>query len=853
MGAITTTTVVESIGYPNQQYIDRENYDGDLWFIKRTSATQCDIFKSSNNGASWTATGATFTRANLQEISGLFMDSNGHIHVAYRVYESGEDRVYYRRLPANTTTFSAEVLVANGGAASAGAFLTGIDCAAFKLGTTYYVFIPVGITNGVNGGMWLRALTVTESGTITLNPSRISGTSWWYNGPPGIVHPTMLFEHTGDGKTTSGSPALWIVWGRSTIYAARYTWAAGPVWVAPSAPQSMVSSLSPNQPSNSATYDAKGDRCLVPFPVSTVVRIVERNVDNTTQVSRDTPTHPQGVVKHCAISVSTATASMRIYAVGTSTNKLYYVDYTRDSDTWGAWTLVSAADIIGATFSNYSVRRVNFGNGHFDLVISTGTSPYNLTSTSETAASSPKTPSLSVPANGVAQDVNASLTFDWDFTDDDPSDFQDSYALRRTIGGVTTYWNAAGSSWDATEVYNASGTSAVTLASGWGADADASHFYAVRVRDQQSNTSGYSSQVRVIPSAKNNPTITSPTASPTTAMITVSWTVSSQSAYRVILTKSGVVVRDTGWQTSTATSVDLPDTLLAQPYDVSVTTRNAEGLTSNTATLSFTPAYTAPATPTLLVAALSAAGIIRGTVTNPDPTQPQPLVQTNELYRRKVGDTGSGTKVRTLASSVPVNLVAPYNNGFEGTNSSASWGTANGAVSTAARDTTQFRSGVASFAQTAVNGTGFAGINFGPLNTFPAVPGDTFNLSFWFKANAGVTIRGQIGYRNAANASNGSPSVGPSVVATGAWQQYTMTSTAAPSNTAFAFPNLANSPTANVAGDKVYVDDVVFNKIGATATPVTGDDFTAASGVNYEYSVVTTGVNGAVTQSAWVS
>ena len=71
MGAITTTTYGEPLGWPNQQYIDRENYDGDLWFAKRVSDTQVDIFKSSNNGASWSGPIATFTRANMQEISGL--------------------------------------------------------------------------------------------------------------------------------------------------------------------------------------------------------------------------------------------------------------------------------------------------------------------------------------------------------------------------------------------------------------------------------------------------------------------------------------------------------------------------------------------------------------------------------------------------------------------------------------------------------------------------------------------------------------------------------------------------------------------------------------------------------------
>lgn len=853
MGAISTTTYGEPLGWPNQQYIDRENYDGDLWFAKQVGQTQVDIFKSSNNGTSWSGPIATFTRTNMQEISGLFMDSNGHIHMCYRVYESGTDRIYYRRLAAGATSFDAEQFVVGASTGAAGGVYTGMDIVAFKLGSTFYIHMAVGTHNGTSGGVTI--FSATHNGTtFTMRNTLISGTRQWLNGPDGIVHPTIMFQHTGDAKTTNGSPSMWVVWGRSTIYCALFTWASGPVWNSPNwNTPSAVSSLSPAQGSNSATFDAHGSRVLLIWPVgsggSAVVRIGERSIDNTTQVQRDSPVHPTGAVRHAAISVSSATSNIRLVAMGTSTDKLYYVDYNRDADTWGAWTLVSAADIIGSGVRNYSLRRVNFGNGHFDLAIATGSSPYNLTSTSDTAASAPKQPTLSAPANGVAQDVGSSLTFTWNFVDDDPSDFQDSYALRRTIGASVTYWNAAASTWDASEVFNPSGTTSKTFSSGWGADSDASHFYAVRVKDQQGNSSPYSTQVRVIPSAKDNPVITSPTASPTTATISPTWTLTrGQTAYRVILTQAGTVVRDTGWVASTTWGTSLPDTLQAIPYVLSVQTRNDEGLTSNATTLAFTPNYTSPQAATFTRSGLSALGVIRNTITNPDPVGTEAENGTNTLYRRVVGDTGPGVKVATVPASTPVNLVSPFYRSFEETNSSASWGTA-GAASTAARDTSQAHTGIASFAETAV--TGFAGINFGPLNQFAAAPGDTFYLEFWFKGTAGRNVRGQVGYRTAANTSNGSPSVGSSMVANGSWQKYTMTTTAAPSNTAFAFPSLGGSPDSVTAGEKLYVDDVVYYKTGSVATARVYDDFMAASGVAYEYSIVTTAINGATTQSAW--
>lgn len=853
MGAISTTTFSEPLGYPNQQYIERENFDGDLWFAKRTSQTQVDIYKSSDNGASWSGPIATYSRTNLQEISGLFMDSNGHIHMLARVYESGTDRVFYNRLAAGATSFDTEQLVVGAATGAAGNVYTGMDLCAFKLSNTFYIHMAVGTHDGTNGGFTIFSATWDSTYGFRMNNRLVSGARQWLNGPDGIVHPTITFENTGDGKTTNGSPALWVAWGRATIYTARFTWVAGPTWQSPAGTPPAVSSLSPSQPSNTAIYDPHGSRFIVAFPTGSVVRLAEKNVDNTAQTQRDTPTHPAGTVKHCAISVSSATSNNRVFAVGTTDSKLYYTDYARDADTWSAWTAVSASAIVGATSTSYTVRRVNFGNGHFDLAIATGSSPYNLISTSSTASSAPKTPALSSPPNGVAQDVNTTLSIAWNFTADDPSETQDAYALRRVIGASTTYWNASTSSWGASEVFNSTGTTGVTLASGWGATTDANHFYAVKVRGSISGLStNYSAQAQVQPSAKDNPTITSPSGSPTTALITVAWTVATQSQYRITLTKSGVLLRDTGWVTSTATSVLLPDQLLAQTYVVSVQTKNSKGLASNIATQTFTPSYTPPAATTPTVAAFNSLGIVRATFTNPDPVQPQPLVASNTIYRRVIGDTGPGVPVGTTPSSTPVNLVAAYYGGFEATNSSDNWGTA-GSNSTAARDTSQANNGLACFAETSTAGNGFDGINFGPLNTFAAAPGDTFYLEFYVKGTAGRVVKGQVGWRTAANGPNNVPSSGPNLTLTGAWQKYSMTSGAAPSNTAFAYPTLGVVTGTVGTGEKLYNDDVVFYKTGSSGTPRTYDDFTAASGVAYEYSVVTTGVNGAVTQSAWVS
>lgn len=644
MGVISTTTVLDSLRYPGQSQIDRYT-DGTLWFLKRDSATQCTLYSSSNNGTTWAA-GASFTRANLQETSGIFIDSDNNISICYRVYESGADTIYYRRIKTIDSAWRSELQVATATAASAGAVYTGCSVVDFKLSSTIYVFFAIGTRNGTNSGVTLFAATINTSDTFTVKNTLIDGYRQWLNGPDGIVHPALDFKHTGNAKSVGSGPAVWCTWGRSTLYCIKASWQSGPTWYGPWTPTTVVTGLT-NQDYNVGRYNGYGDKFHIAYPNGSAVTVVERKVDDSGGTSRTSPTHPQGVVRYAALSNSATSNSYRVYAMGTTINDLYYVDYSASSGTWGTWTLVTATDIVGTVPNNFSVRRNNYGNGQYDLVIAGGTTPYTLTHTSSTSASAPQTPVITSPENGSAQDVAATLTLAWTFTDDDPLDSQSAYAIRRVKAGVTNYWNNGTTSWQTTEVFNTSSTNSKAFSSGWGADADAVHFYSVRVRDQSSLSSGYSNSIMVIPSAKANPTITSPGASVTTPTISAAWTVSSQSAYRLVLKQGGVQVYDSGFVDSTATSVLVPYTLVnAGSYSLELTTRNAEGLTSNTVTQAFTATFTPPHNPTSMTLTPSAAnGGITVTIANGTPSGGEPALASQNFYRREVGDTGSGVVV----------------------------------------------------------------------------------------------------------------------------------------------------------------------------------------------------------------
>jgi hypothetical protein len=250
------------------------------------------------------------------------------------------------------------------------------------------------------------------------------------------------------------------------------------------------------------------------------------------------------------------------------------------------------------------------------------------------------------------RDIAASLALDWDFVDPDAGDVQSLYALKRDIGGTVRWWN--GTDWSATtETYVATAVTIVTLAAGWGADADATHLYSVRTKDEAGLPSAaYSATLAIIPSAKSNPTIDTPADAGTvaTSHLPVTWTVAQQSEYRLeILNSAGTVVLwDSGWVVSTglrAFDITAYTLVNGTSYKVRLTTKNTEGLASTPDTNSFSVVFVAPAAPTVLVIADSTDGFMYVDVTNPTPTGGQPAVTENRVWRRPAGDTGNGIRV----------------------------------------------------------------------------------------------------------------------------------------------------------------------------------------------------------------
>ena len=667
MAQITTTTQANPFDYPSAGYMARHPNDDSLWAIIHNSAGGWELYRSADGGTTWTIRGSSLTRANVQEYSRITITKDNWLHWVYRTNESSQDRIYYRRIKAlNSGTmgsWSSEVLLAspsNGGVA--GAYHTGIDYGHNYDGTTDVtsLLIAVGTQVGGSHGVTIYGVTAPTNTNPASNNAIITGTRQWLSTGTGRVGPSVDKQHLGDALSKgSGAQNMWVAWGRTTLRIVKLAYGSGK-WTGPTSP--VIAKTSGVGPFESVPARWDGTRFLVAVPNeldTNTVDVWQRNAANTSWDTVQTPTHPTGAIRSWGINYSSDTGNFRVFAVGTSTAVLYYIDYVRATASWTSWTQVTATAVLNVI--NWGVRPSTWANARHDVYIAHSGTPNTLVSYHQVVSYPPYQPTWNTAGigypNGAAANVATALVLDWDFLDADPADVQSAYALRRQIGaGALQYWRAADSTWQSTEQKNTSGTSQVTLASGWGTAGGAAHTYAVKVWDSADTASTYSTSYALLPSQTAAPTITSPGAGATITAdsVTLEWTVAEQAAFRVrtTLTSGGAQVHDSGWVTSTATSYT-PPVVLADltGYTLYLSTRNGAGLASAEVSRAVTVDYAEPATPTLVATPLPASGVIRVAITNPAPTGGQPAVSSQDLYRRTVGDTGAGELVATGQAS----------------------------------------------------------------------------------------------------------------------------------------------------------------------------------------------------------
>lgn len=209
--------------------------------------------------------------------------------------------------------------------------------------------------------------------------------------------------------------------------------------------------------------------------------------------------------------------------------------------------------------------------------------------------------------------------------------------------------------------WQTSTVSAVTIPSGWATDANQGVVFNVSTQNEAGEVyyGPRSLDLRITPSAKDNPTITAPTGTIYTGVNSVTWSVASQTKYIISIYRnagytdmewtSGVVT-DSG-TTQSATFSEAGTRYLA------VSTANDEGLWSDQDVEILTVELPVPTTPTCVVTASSVNGNIGIVITNPTHTPPsQADTSYNDIWRREVDDDSNPiTSPIRIATSVAKN------------------------------------------------------------------------------------------------------------------------------------------------------------------------------------------------------
>lgn len=640
---VTIDTTSQVVPSPNARPLVRTP-NGNVLAAFRGAAGTLEFWISSNDGTSFTQdAGATITGTTVR-FGSLYIDLDAYVHLVYSETIGSTSVLYHRRGSLNgaQTAISWSTLVQldtkADGPSSVVAHRQG---SGWKVHAVWFVF------DGSDSKTKYGRINFTSGGVATVDTTETLESTF---GSATQTMPVIDFSHTGDGITAQASPHLHVMWNSNvtSFTGLRYVKGAYSAGAWTFGTQRVLG----QQFSGSAWFD--GSRMVgAYYPSSTTVGIVERDAADTTTTTR-TGTALEGGTITSLSGAYDLDGNVYLYAVGTTSDDLKWLKYTRAAGTWGPWSAVSGAIDVPALAvfakANEAGHRIEV------LLFDNASAPYNVEYDKTIVLNKAPTAPTWVTQSGTA-DVAVSLVLDWTFNDPDLiySDTPSAYALKRTIGATTRWWD--GTDWDAVAETFVTTTNTTATIPSWGSDGDANHNYYVAQKDAAGLAGPYSAALVITPDAKVNPVVTAPTGTVDVAMATATWTSTDQSAFKVDLLSDpgGVVLWSSGWVVDPSlraypigyTFSNLTD------YEVQVTTKTAEGLESDPDSEAFTTDFTVPDQPTLAVVE-DPAGALTVTVTNPD--EGGEVVTFNDLYVRvaagSLHDGNRSTTARRIATGL---------------------------------------------------------------------------------------------------------------------------------------------------------------------------------------------------------
>lgn len=860
-------TISSAFGYPPNPVMDLNVQTGVLWIVWRDQANRGAIASSSDNGVSWTSQGNFVCSGyTIEDICAMRIDSAGqHMHLIILASNGTAEVGLYKRIGiASGTADTSPGTVQFTGPAGTNQSneYTGALAPVVNPDGSIHNFIAFA-QRGSQTGITVYAVTVRADAGLTsfVNNAIIGPTRVYKVTSTDSCTVSVDVEHNGDGITSS-TPNVWAAWlVDTTTYCIRAAWKgykAG--WQTPSA-ASVVATGSMSERDQPAVWD--GQRYIIIRPAAgslSQMQFFERKADNSGNAAVHlTPVHPQGTLSGAkALSYNYVTKDVRIFAIGASNTDIYYIDYFRSSGTFGSWTDTG----LNPVGSEWGLRRGTYGTAQYDMYHEEGSSsPWTISNAVWAVNFAPTAPDWitgtagTVSQSGAAFDASSALTLDWNYHDPNAADVQASYALSRQIGtNAVQWWRASDSTWQSSETFNSSATTALTLSTanwlGAGGSSDPAHVYKVATKDSGGLTSAYSAGLAIVPSARVDPTLSTPTTGSTLNVgnLSLTWAVTEQSAYRVFVknTVTGATVYDSGFLSDPTPAspsvlaytvpVALPNGFAGQ---VQLTTKNVEGLAGTTRSANFTIVFVEPVSVTSSAVAAPMSGGINVTVAQGAASGAQPATTSIDIYRR-----------RSVAGTVaPVNA-NPY---FE-TNAN-DW-TSSG-YSSIARSTSFAHQGSASLLCTP-NGTTAT-----PKAQTTALYAVTAGLAYEFRGwvrttTANKTVRVYIDWYDNTPTLLSSTTRDYTAIAT-TWQ-FMQVAGNAPAGATQARISIGELATP-ASGDTIYGDelglylsnpDTGIRIVAGAATATAYLDWRAITGVDYEYRGYAESLNGQFGYGPWI-
>lgn len=661
---IDTSTATVPTAYSNQKKHKRLS-NGYLIAILATTTTNAELWYSTDNGGTWTQYAGADIAGWSDGSFDTYVDSPGNVErivVAWKQSGTGGGRTDNQTycmvgtFNAGRTTIT---WVGTGTAISGESEIVFPDVAAHPEGTGGVAHFVGTRQNTADAVYYRRAIdsagalgalaggtSLSGAGAVTGSPSARSWASICINLADKRLHVTWSNNALGTNKgqryrTAAYSTGSW-------------TWASE---------VEVSTAYAPAAPSRGVTCRWDGTRIVIAgllTDAGTTDTLVIWDSTNFTSFTNRIATAT--TLYGFSFDVDVATGDVYCFGSGFNGSAYTNAQYRKATRSGAALSLGSIVVLeaftgsasnpayVSAVYTSVSTR--------IDLIYTKGSSsPYDVRYETILFNQPPTAPTWTTSAG--AKDVNASLALQATNNDPNPGDTVSAYALKRDIAGTIRWYD--GSDWDATTLTWVTDTDLdVTLASGWGVDGGDAHNYYIAAKDAAGagDPPVYSSALVITPSAKINPVIDEPDDGETvgTATKNAEWTVAEMSAYLLeLLNAAGDTVLWTpGWVTGVVARVRTIAYTLANgdSYKLRLTTKNADGLTSDPDIVDFDVDYVEPATPILDVDTSDNLKAIL-TITNPAPVGDQPAAASNRIWRRPEGDTSDG-RLLVDSSGTPI-------------------------------------------------------------------------------------------------------------------------------------------------------------------------------------------------------